>query len=144
MKISTQWTGGMAFAATDGTNTVAMDAPSPVGAGGALSPKQLCLASIAGCTAMDIVSWLKKHRSPATSLKVECDAPVKSGYPATFEKVAIDFLIDGPVPEALAIEAVTLSQTQYCGVSAMIADSCPITYRVILNGALVAEGAAQF
>lgn len=144
MKISSAWAGGMAFTATDGQNEVRMDAPSPLGGGTALSPKQLCLASICGCTALDVVAWLKKHRAAATSVRVEADAPVKSGYPAVFEKVTLDFLVEGELDPKLVQEAVVLSQTKYCGVSAMIEKSCPIYYRVHLNGRLLHEGRAAF
>ncbi|RZA08839.1 MAG: OsmC family peroxiredoxin [Proteobacteria bacterium] len=121
-----------------------MDASPPFGKGTALSPKQLCLASIGGCTAMDVVSWLKKHKAEASSIRVELDAPVKDGYPATFTSVTLDFYVEGAVPAALVEEAVLLSQTKYCGVSAMIADSCPIHYRVHLNGAPIMQGQAKF
>jgi putative redox protein len=144
MKISTSWAGGMAFTAGDGERNVAMDAAPPFGAGAALSPKQLCLAAIGGCTAMDVVSWLKKHKAAAASVRVDCDAPVKSGYPAVFEKVTLDFFVEGALDEKLVTEAVVLSQTKYCGVSAMIERSCPIFYRVHLNGSLVHEARADF
>jgi putative redox protein len=144
MKITTNWTGGMSFSATDGKNAASMDASPPFGQGAALSPKQLCLAAIGGCTAMDVVSWLKKNKTPAASVRVDLDAPVSGGYPAVFEKVTLDFYVEGDLSPALATEAVVLSQTKYCGVSAMIEKSCPISYRVHLNGSLVHEGRADF
>ena len=144
MKISTRWQGKMRFEATDGTRVAVMDAPSPIGDGGALSPKQLCLASICGCAAIDIVSWLKKKRQEATSLRVDADAPLTPGYPAVFAHVMLDFYAEGSVEPATLIEAVVQSQTLYCGVSAMIAKASPVKYRVHLNGQEIHAGEASF
>ncbi len=144
MKLSTSWQGKMRFEATDGTNVTVMDAPPPFGEGRALSPKQLCLASICGCTAIDIVSWLKKKRQEPTSLKVDADAPITKGYPAVFAHVTLDFYAEGAVEPAALIDAVDQSQTLYCGVSAMIAKACPVKFRVHLNGQEIHAGEAAF
>jgi putative redox protein len=45
---------------------------------------------------------------------------------------------------AVLIEAVTLSLTKYCGVSAMVNEVSPIHYAVEVNGATVATGEASF
>lgn len=144
MKISTTWQGKMRFEATDGTKVSVMDANPPFGEGSALSPKQLCLASICGCTAMDVVSWLKKQRQEASFLRVDADAPITPGFPAVFAHVVLDFYAEGPLDPAVLIEAVKQSQSLYCGVSAMIAKACPVRYRVYLNGAEIHAGEAAF
>ena len=66
---------------------------------------------------------------------------VRDGKPPEDLDGAIDWLNAGA--QAL-IDAVEKSQTLYCGVSAMIAKACPITYRVLLNGAQIHEGCARF
>lgn len=144
MKLTTTWSQKLTFTTTDGTNQTSMDTPPPYGDGKALSPKQLCLAAIAGCTGMDVVSHLNKHKQPARALRIEADAPVTSGHPAVFSHVDLDFYFEGEVQSALAVEAVQLSQSKYCGVSAMIAKSCPIRYKVHVNGSVVAQGEAKF
>lgn len=144
MKISMRWEGKMKFTATDGVNSVLMDTRAPVGEGAALSPKQLCLAAVCGCTGMDVVGLLRKHKQDVKDVRVEANAPVKEGYPATFTEVVLDFFIEGEVEQARAIEAVELSQTKFCGVSAMIAKACPIRYRIQLNGEFVHESLAKF
>lgn len=144
MKLTTTWSQKFTFATTDGSNTTMMDIQPPHGDGKALSPKQLCLAAIAGCTGMDVLSHLNKHKQTTSSLKIEADAPVTQGYPAVFSEVILDFYFEGEIQTTRAVEAVQLSQSKYCGVSAMIAKSCPIRYRVHLNGSLVNEGEAKF
>ncbi len=144
MKLTTTWTQKFHLDATDGTNSVPMDIKPPHGDGAALSPKQLCLAAITGCTGLDVISHLNKHKQPYSSFRIEADAPVTEGHPAVFASVQLDFFLEGEAQTARLVEAVTLSQTKYCGVSAMMAKNCPIYYRVHLNGSLVHEGQANF
>lgn len=134
----------MTFVSTDGNNSVTMDTQAPMGDGRALSPKQLCLASICGCSGMDVVGLLKKFKQDVKMFRVEADAPVTEGYPAVFAFVMLDFFLDGNIESAKAIEAVHLSQSKYCGVSAMIAKACPIRYRIHVNGVKVHEGESAF
>lgn len=144
MKLSTQWRGDGLFETSDGTHSANMDAKPPFGKDTALSPKQLCLAAITGCTGVDVVLLLKKTKKELRSLRIEADAPVTKGYPAIFEKVDLEFFVEGAMSPEEALHAVHESQTKYCGVSAMIAKACPIFYRVHLNGAFAGEGQASF
>ncbi len=144
MKITTSWKEKMRFEATDGENTAVMDAPRPFGEGKALSPKQLLLASICGCSGVDIAARMRKQRQALTSLRIEADAPKREGKPATFDSVLLDYFFTGELEEHFAIEAVKASQSEECGVSAMIAAHCPIRYRVHVNERLVCEGTASF
>jgi putative redox protein len=143
MKIKLDWTGKFRFTATDGTNSATMDTKPPYGEG-FLTPKQLCLAAIEGCTGMDVISHLNKREQLPRSFCVEADADLTETHPKIFTEVRLDFLVDGEVQAALLLEAVQLSQTKYCGVSAMMAKNCPIRYRVFLNGSQVGQGEARF
>lgn len=121
-----------------------MDAKPPFGDGSALSPKQLALAAIAGCTGVDITGLMRKYKQEMTGFKIDADAPVSQGHPAVFTEVQLDFYFEGKIESAKAMEAVILSQTKYCGVSAMMAKNCPIRYRVHLNGEKIGDGVAKF
>ena len=138
------WEGKMKFSATDGQQSVVMDTRAPLGDGSALSPKQLLLASICGCTGMDVAGLLRKYKQEVSSFHVEADAPVTEGYPSIFAFVQLDFFLQGPLEAAKAIEAVQLSQSKFCGVSAMVAKACPIRYRIYLNGNEIHQGEAAF
>jgi putative redox protein len=144
MKINTTWKEKMRLEVSDGRLTQAMDASAPMGEGTAMTPKQLALAAVSGCTAMDVLALLKKYKQPFTAFSIEADAPMKEGHPATFARVELIYRISGAVDAAKAREAVELSQTKYCGVSAMMASACPITYRIEINGEVVGEGQAKF
>ena len=144
MKISASWNGKMRFTAEAGENTAPMDAPAPLGNGSALSPKQLLLAAVCGCTGIDVSARMRKHKQELRSLRIEAEAPKREGRPATFDSVTLDFYFEGEVSEKVAVEAVVSSQTEDCGVSAMVAAHCPIHYRVHLNGLFVHSGTAAF
>lgn len=144
MKIETTWRGKMSFEASDGEHVTAMDASPPFGEGKAHSPKQLLLASICGCTGVDVAARMRKHKQDLKSLRIIADAPKREGKPSTFDSVTLDYFFEGVVEATRAIEAVVASMTEDCGVSAMIAAHCPVHYRVHLNGDLLKEGSASF
>jgi putative redox protein len=144
MKNITTWQGKMRFEASDGEHSAVMDAPAPFGDGKALSPKQLLLASICGCTGVDVSARMRKHKQEMTKLIIEAEALRREGKPATFDSVTLDYFFEGVLENSKVIEAVVSSQTQDCGVSAMIAAHCPIYYRVHLNGDLIKEGKSEF
>ena len=132
------------FKSISSGHEVLMDAKSPMGSDKAATPKELVLMAICGCTAMDVVMLLKKYRQEVKSFDVTADADLTEGQPKIFKAVNLVFNINGNVDIEKAKEAVMLSQTKYCGVSAMIATSCPIHYKVLVNGDLVSEATANF
>ena len=144
MKTTTIWKEKMLFESSDGQVSSFQDSKPPLGTGKALTPKQLALSAVAGCSAMDVISLLRKHKQNVVSFKIDADAPISEGYPATFTKVDLDYHLEGEIDKEKAIEAVHLSQTKYCGVSAMMAKHCPIHYRIFLNGNAIHEGTSQF
>lgn len=145
MKATLNWTDGMFFDADNGTLHVGMDATAPLGKERGMTPKELVAVGLGGCTAMDVVALLKKHKQTVTHFKLDVDVePTTGKHPITFEKVQIQFDLQGQIDPAIALESVRLSQTKYCGVSAMIAKNCPIYYTVIVNGEKVGSGQSQF
>lgn len=121
-----------------------MDAKAPIGSDKAFTPKQLVVAGLAGCTAMDVIALMKKHKQPVDSFEIEAVVEKSGGgYPEVFTGAVLVFRLMGVLDEAKVVEAVTLSQTKYCGVSAMLAKAFPIRYRIEINGKPVgSEGSA--
>ena len=139
------WKENLQFAAEADGHTVLMDAKPPVGQGKAQTPKQLLLAALCGCTAMDVASLMRKQRQDMKRFEVTAEATVRAGvYPAVFTAVDLAFRIEGAVDPALAVEAARLSQTRFCAISAMLSRAVPIRYQVLVNGTAVGSGEAQF
>lgn len=144
MKVVTRWTEKMSLIAAADGHEVGMDAKPPIGSDSALTPKQLVVSGLAGCTAMDVVALLKKYKQPLESFEIDAEIEKSTGgYPEVFTKAVLTFRFKGALDESRVKEAVTLSQTKYCGVSAMLAKAFPILYRIEINGTQVGgEGRA--
>lgn len=145
MKAQLKWTERMKFeAATDG-NSISMDAKAPLGMNSAMTPKELVAVGLAGCTAMDVIALLKKHKQIYKTFDVDIDVTMSnSGHPIVFSSVILDFKATGDIAPNVFLESVHLSQTKFCGVSAMLAKSLPIHYVVTLNDEKIGEGKADF
>lgn len=139
------WTSGMAFNSECGNNNILIDAKVPFGKESGPTPKELVAIGIAGCTAMDIVALLKKYKQTVTHFQIETDvAQATESHPHVFKSVHLKFYMEGTIDREKAIAAVQASQTQFCGVSAMIAKTCPITYDIYVNKELINSGSAHF
>lgn len=145
MITKTIWVEKMIFRGESDNNTVLMDASRPIGGGNGLTPKELIAIGVAGCSAMDVAALMKKHKQPLESFEVESDVTSTEGvYPAVFTNIVLSFILTGNLNKEKVLEAVSLSQSRYCGVSAMLFKAVPIHYKVILNGEEIGSGQAAF
>lgn len=142
MKSKIDWLGKMKFAGGPEGFSVPMDTTPPLGDNTGMSPKQMLLVSICGCTAMDVVALLKKYKQPLDAMSVEAEAETTDDHPRIFKEVHVRYTLTGEVEVERVKSAVDLSMQQYCGVTAMIAKASPIRYSVILNGRTVHSGQA--
>jgi putative redox protein len=106
-------------ARTESGHTIVMD--DAVGDTGA-RPAELLVVAQAGCTAMDVVSILRKKRQAFTRYRVRVigtqrDEPA----PHVFEDMRIVHVVEGPVDAEALRRAIELSATKYCTVSANLA-----------------------
>jgi len=145
VKVSLSWVEKMQFRATAGNHTVSVDAKRPIGDDQGILPKELLLASMASCTAMDVAALLRKHKQVLKEFTVAVDAtPSEGKHPKVFTQANITFEISGDVDPTIALDSVRASQTVFCGVSAMLSRAFPIHYEVIVNGAPAGTGQAEF
>jgi len=90
---------------------------------GATGPKpiELVAAGLAGCTAFDVISILRKKRMYVTDYEVVLEADQAPHPPAVFEKVRLHHVVTGVELEPKAVEdAIRLSEEKYCSAGAMI------------------------
>ena len=129
--IKTIWKDKMAFDSQIDTHTVRIDTVAPLGNDSGPSPKKLLLASLAGCTGMDVVSLLNKMRVPFTIFEMDIDAGLTEEHPKVYSEIRITYRIFGNNLNKEKVEkAVALSQEKYCGVSAMLKKNSPINYTI--------------
>jgi putative redox protein len=145
MKAVLNWKEGMLLDAQIGNNSVSIDAKNPLGKDQGMTPKELVAAGLGGCTAMDVIALMKKHKQTVTDFKIDVDVePLTTKHPHVFAKAEITFHLNGQIDPSIAVESVKLSQTKFCGVSAMLSKAFPIHYNVIVNGELAGSGKATF
>lgn len=84
------------------------------------SPKRLMLASLAGCTGIDIVSILNKMKVEFSDFSIGVHAALSADHPKIYNLVKITYKIKlAEEDKAKMIKAVSLSTEKYCGVYAM-------------------------
>ena len=119
--VSTSLKGGMAFTSNINGHTLLTDAVIADGGNNeGPGPKRLMLASLAGCTGIDIVSILNKMKASFSDLTIDIDATLTEEHPKTYNLVKVIYKIKMGVEDRSKMEkAVRLSEDKYCGVMAM-------------------------
>ena len=149
MQAKVIWQENMAFTGTaDSGFNIQLDAKQEVGGEGrGFIPMELMALSLAGCTAMDVISILRKKRQDVTDFEVLVDAPRAEEHPRVFTRAAIDYIVTGhDVDEKAVLRAIELTSESYCPAQAMLGKVMPIDLRYQIfeeeNGVreLVTEG----
>lgn len=97
-------------------------------------PKGLLLTALAGCTAMDVLSILRKMRAEPEEFWVEAEAESVEIDPKVFKSILVTYYIWGKeITEEKAKRAIELSLDKYCSVSAMLKPTIKIDYRLVLK-----------
>lgn len=87
-----------------------------------MRPMELLLASVASCSAMDVVSILRKQREPLEHLRVEISGERPDTHPAPFQRMKMVFIARGNVADNKLQRAVQLSVEKYCSARATLGD----------------------
>lgn len=84
-------------------------------------PMQMLLMGLAGCSAIDVISILKKQRQEVRDYKMVVRGEREAGVtPSVWKDIHIEFHIYGDVDLDKAQRAVELSMDKYCSVSATL------------------------
>jgi putative redox protein len=119
--VSTVFNKNMAFTAKiDGHHLVMDTTADDGGDDSGPGPKKLMLASLAGCTGIDIVSVLNKMKVTFTDFSIGVHAALSAEHPKIYNHVKITYKIKlSEEDKSKMIKAVSLSTEKYCGVFAM-------------------------
>jgi putative redox protein len=88
------------------------------------------LMALCSCTAVDVVSILKKKREPLVSLTVSATAEQAPAPPRVFTRIRLTYVIGGAVSKKAAEDAVGLSKNKYCSVSKMLEKAAEIDFSI--------------
>jgi putative redox protein len=119
--VNTVFNSHMSFTADIDGHKITMDDPSDeTSENSGPSPKRMMLASLAGCTGIDIVSILNKMRVPFSNFSINIHAALTNEHPKIYNQVKITYKIKmAEEDKTKMIKAVGLSTENYCGVFAM-------------------------
>lgn len=125
-----------------GEHPIVLDGDAPEGHGVELGPRAALLVALAGCTAMDVASILRKKRQRAATYEVIVSAQSADAHPQVFTAVSVEHRLSGAVTAEALRRSVELSATKYCPVNAMLSRAVTIEHRYRLTGPDGGEHAA--
>ena len=133
-KVEVTWTGDMSFEADVNGFKLAIDADESVGGQNrGPRPKPLTLASLGGCTGIDVISILRKMRVEPSWFNVEVDGELTEEHPKYYHKIHVRYFFKGENLDREKLEkAVSLSQERYCGVNELLRKGAEITSEVVI------------
>jgi len=131
MKVNLVLTENMHITATDAYNhKIEFDTvPEVGGENKASAPMVVMLEAMAACSMMDVAAIIRKKRKTITELRIEVEGERANQHPKVFTKVHLKYFLKSPDAEMKDLErAIELSQSTYCGASAMFKRSgCEVT-----------------
>jgi putative redox protein len=129
-------------ARTPAGQPIDMDANPPEGDDSAAGPMETLLAALAGCTAMDVASILRKKRQDADSYEIEVSGRTADEHPRVFTTITVEHRVGGAVEAEALRRSIELSATRYCPINAMLSATVRIEHRYRLTDASGAQHAA--
>jgi putative redox protein len=115
--------GGMRIDAAAGEHALEMDYPMPGGDGACagLTPLQVLLASLAGCSGNTLALVLGRMQQPVEAIEVDARGRRRDEHPTVLTDIALEFVVRGKGVEPAAVgRALTMAEEQLCPVWAML------------------------
>lgn len=111
------WQGDMSFLGSADTGfNLKMDSSEATGGhDDGFQPTELLAIGTAGCTAMDVISILKKKRAEVTAFEVRALVAKAETHPKVFTRMHLTYVITGRGIKPDDVErAIQLSEEKYC------------------------------
>ena len=104
---------------------LAPDGETPIG----ISPMEMLLLGVGGCTSIDVVSILQKAREKVTDCVVEVEGERAGDIPKVYERIHVHYIVTGHGLKPSAVErAIKLSAEKYCSATIMLAATAEVTH----------------
>lgn len=134
-KVDVIWKEDMAFEADVNNHKLVMDASEEVGGKDrGPRPKPLTLASLGGCSGMDVISILRKMRVVPEYFNIRVEANMTDEHPRYYDKIHLIYIFRGEdLPLDKLEKAVNLSQERYCGVSELLRHGAEISHEIVIE-----------
>ena len=135
-RVITTWKGGMQFESDNPSGkTVIIDTDvEGVNQRFGLSPKAMMLASLAGCSGLDVVSILDKMKVQLEDFKIDIEAELTDEHPKYYSRVHVVYHFYGRDLKVSKLQkAVDLSVEKYCGVMEMFRKFSEVSTETIIH-----------
>jgi putative redox protein len=122
-------------ASNEDGNTIQMDsAPDIGGEGKGMRPRQMLLAALGGCSAIDVLLILRKQKQDILDFNVEVEGHSEKVQDySLFRDITLHFIVKGNIDYEKVERAVKLSIDKYCSVSKTLEPTAKINYKITLN-----------
>jgi putative redox protein len=100
----------------------------------AATPMELLLLALGSCTAVDVISILRKKRERVSDYRVEVRGERRAEYPRKYTRFEVRHIVRGRgVSEKAVAQAIELSETKYCSVAATLSPGAEIvsTFEIV-------------
>ncbi len=124
-----KWIEKLQFVGTDSSKHSVVMSSQDEENGIGMSPSQLLLVALGGCTAYDVVNILGKKRQQLTSLEVTVTGEQEPNPPWPYRKIHLHYEVRGKELREKAVhDAIEISEKKYCSVAATLRGIAEITY----------------
>lgn len=135
MDVTLNWKGRMTLEGTGPSgHQIRMDSDQSAGGDDSgVRPMELIALGLAGCTAMDVISILRKKQQAVADFRVNFHGSRAAEHPKVFTDSEIEYQVYGTdLDEAAILRAIELSAEKYCPAHAMLEKAFPIrlTYKI--------------
>ncbi len=136
MDATVVWKKGLSFTGTGLATNFSLPLGADPKVGGendGFRPTELILVGLAGCTAMDVISILRKKRIEVSSFEVKSHGERAETEPRAFTSFSVEYIVKGKNVDPAAVErAVELSVTKYCSVMATLRCAGPVERKITI------------
>jgi putative redox protein len=105
--------------------------------GPGVSPMQMLLLGVGGCTAIDVVDILRKQRQPLADLEIEVTGEREAALPKPWKAIHMHYILYGAGLDPNKVErAIELSVEKYCGAHATVAGVAQMSHDYEIRAAV--------
>jgi putative redox protein len=100
--------------------------------GSGVSPMQMVLIGVAGCTAVDVIMIMKKKRAEIFNFEVNITGEMAESYPKRYTHIHIEYVLTGENIRPKGVEqAIELSEKKFCSAMASLNAEFGHSYRIL-------------
>jgi putative redox protein len=131
LKTRVIWIDNVKFVGESGSGHAAvMDGAAEVGGANlGIRPMEMILLGLGGCTAVDVLRFLRGVQQSVSDCHIDIDAKRADSSPMVFTHIHLHYVLTGKELDPTKVKlAIVLSRQKYCSASAMLGKTAEITH----------------